>query len=106
VVETGEPLTGDCVDHDDVHGEGWVTRAFDLRIIKLGDGILANWRDVADHRRAEKTMISQAAALRRSQAELEDRVQAVRDRVTRRADQRALFENCLENARYIAGRFG
>ena len=75
VVQTGEPLTGDCVGHEDNHAPGWVTRAFDLRIIKLGDGIVANWRDVADHRRAQKTMISQAAALRRSQAELEDRVQ-------------------------------
>ena len=43
--------------------------------MKLGDGIVATWRDVAERRRAEETMAGQAAALRRSTAELEDRVQ-------------------------------
>jgi PAS domain S-box-containing protein len=75
VAETGEPLARDDVGYEDVYGGRQVARAFDLRIVKLGDGIVANWRDVAERRRAEETMASQAAALRRSTAELEDRVQ-------------------------------
>jgi PAS domain S-box-containing protein len=75
VAETGEPLAREDADYEDVYGGRRVARAFDLRILKLGDGIVANWRDVADRRRAEETMTSQAAALRRSKAELEDRVQ-------------------------------
>jgi hypothetical protein len=43
--------------------------------VKLGDGIVATWRDVAERRRAEETMTSQAAAPRRSTADLEDRVE-------------------------------
>jgi PAS domain S-box-containing protein len=75
VAETGELLAREDADYEDVYGGRQVTRAFDLRIIKLGDGIVATWRDVAERRRAEETMASQAAALRRSTAELEDRVQ-------------------------------
>jgi signal transduction histidine kinase len=75
VAETGEPLARENTDYEDVYGGRQVTRAFDLRITKLGDGIVANWRDVAERRRAEETMASQAAALRHSTAELEDRVQ-------------------------------
>ena len=43
--------------------------------MKLGDGIVATWRDVADRRRAEETITSQGAELRRNAAELEDRIQ-------------------------------
>ena len=75
VAETGEPLAQEDSDYEDVYGGRQVTRAFDLRIMKLGDGIVATWRDVAERRRAEETMTGQAAALRRSTAELEDRVQ-------------------------------
>ena len=75
VTETGEPLAREDVGYEDVYGGRQVARAFDLRIMKLGDGIVANWRDVAERRQAEETMASQAAALRRSTADLEDRVQ-------------------------------
>jgi PAS domain S-box-containing protein len=75
VAETGEPLAREGADFEEVYGGRQVTRAFDIRIVKLGDGIVATWRDVAERRRAEETMTSQAAALRRSTAELEDRVQ-------------------------------
>ena len=74
VAETGEPLARDSVDFEDRYGGRQVTRAFDIRVIKLGDGIVATWRDVAERRRAEKTMASQAAELKRNAAELEDRV--------------------------------
>jgi signal transduction histidine kinase len=75
VAETGEPLARDNTDYEDGYGGRQLTRAFDIRIMKLGDGIVANWRDVVERRRAEETMTRQAAALRRSTAELEDRIQ-------------------------------
>ena len=80
VAETGEPLAREDTDYEDVYGGRQVARAFDIRIMKLGDGIVATWRDVAERRRADETMASQAAALRRSQAELEDRVRAAHHR--------------------------
>jgi len=74
VAETGEPLTREDVDYEDVYGGRRVSRALDIRVVKLGDGIVATWRDVAERRRAEETMTRQAVALRRNAAELEDRV--------------------------------
>jgi signal transduction histidine kinase len=75
VVETGEPLARDDVGYEDVYGGRQVARAFDIRAVKLGDGIGLTWRDVAERRRADETMASQAAQLRLNAAELEDRVQ-------------------------------
>ncbi|MGO9217538.1 MAG: PAS domain-containing protein [Streptosporangiaceae bacterium] len=75
VADTGKPLTRDDIDYEDVYGGRRLARAFDIRIVKLGDGIVATWRDVAERRRAEETMTGQAAELRRIGAELEDRVQ-------------------------------
>ena len=74
VAETGEPLAREDVDYEDVHGGRRVARAFDIRVVKLGDGIVATWRDVADRRQAEETITGQAAELRRNAAELEDRI--------------------------------
>ncbi len=75
VAENGEPLAREDVDYyEDAHEGRRVARAFDIRVVKLGDEIVITWRDVAERRRAEETMTSQAAALRRSAAELEDRV--------------------------------
>ncbi len=74
VVETGEPLARDDVEYEETHG-GQVAQAFDVRVVKLGDRIVMSRRDVAERKRAEETMASQAAQLRRDAAELEDRVQ-------------------------------
>ena len=74
VAETGEPLAREDVDYEDVHGGRRVARAFDIRVVKLGDGIVATWRDLADRRQAEETITGQAAELRRNAAELEDRI--------------------------------
>ncbi|MGP0021897.1 MAG: PAS domain-containing protein [Streptosporangiaceae bacterium] len=75
VAETGEPLAREVVGYEDADGGRRVARAFDIRVVKLGDGVVASWRDVAERRRAEETMTSQAAQLRCNAAELEDRVQ-------------------------------
>ena len=75
VAETGEQLTREDTSYEDVYGGRGLTRAFDIRAAKLGDGIVAIWRDVAERRRAEETISRQAAALQRSAAELEHRVQ-------------------------------
>ena len=59
VVETGTPLSLDAMAtarHD--QGERW----FDLRAVKVGDGLSSTWRDVTDR-------ISELQALREAQAE-------------------------------------
>ena len=75
VAETGDPLAQDSVDYEDMYGGQRVTRAFDIRVMKLGDGMVVTWRDVAERRRTEQMLASQAAELRRNASELEDRVQ-------------------------------
>ena len=74
VVETGEPFVRQDIDYADMHGGRRVTRALDIRIMKLGDGIAMFWRDVSEHRRTEETLARQAAELARNAAELEDRI--------------------------------
>jgi signal transduction histidine kinase len=74
VVETGEPFAREDTDYEDMYGGRRVSRALDIRVMKLGDGIVMAWRDVSEHRRTEETLASQAAELRRAAAELEDRV--------------------------------
>jgi len=74
VAETGEPLARDDIDYEDTYGGRRVARAFDIQVVKLGDGIVLTWRDVAERRQAEETMASQAAELARDAAELEDRI--------------------------------
>jgi signal transduction histidine kinase len=74
VAETGEPLAQEDVEYEDADG-GQVARAFDVRVVKLGDGIVMTRRDVAERRRTQETMARQAAELARDAAELEDRVE-------------------------------
>lgn len=54
IVESGEPLEKDELIYEDVYGEGHrLKRAFDIRAIKLGDGIAVAWRDVTARRTME-----------------------------------------------------
>ncbi|WP_052672276.1 hybrid sensor histidine kinase/response regulator [Aliterella atlantica] len=53
VVETGEPLIKEDLIYSDVFGTERLTRAYDLRVAKLGDGIVASWRDVTARKQAE-----------------------------------------------------
>jgi len=54
IVESGEPLEKDELSYEDTFGEGQrLKRAFDIRAIKLGDGIAVAWRDVTARRTME-----------------------------------------------------
>ncbi len=52
VVETGEPLFREAVDHINVLGENTLVRAYDMRVAKLDDGVEVVWRDITDRVRA------------------------------------------------------
>jgi signal transduction histidine kinase len=76
VAATGEPLVLDDVDYEGNYGGRRVIRAFDIRVMKLADGIVVTWRDVLDRRQAEETLSRQAADLQQAATELEQRVEA------------------------------
>jgi signal transduction histidine kinase len=54
VVETGEPLVLDDLDYSDTWGGEPMSRVFDIRASRLGDGLAYTWRDVTERRRAER----------------------------------------------------
>ncbi|MBW4601893.1 MAG: PAS domain S-box protein [Calothrix sp. FI2-JRJ7] len=53
VVETGQPLIKESLVYTDVFGKQLSTRVFDIRISKMGDGIVASWRDVTAKKHTE-----------------------------------------------------
>lgn len=56
VVETGQPLVKENVIYEDVYGEERLTRAFDIRIVKLNDGFVATWRDITQRKLADEAL--------------------------------------------------
>lgn len=57
VVESGAPLDLTEVERSDVYGGGRaLTRAFDVRAVKLEDGFAATWRDVTERLREEQAL--------------------------------------------------
>ncbi|WP_143467656.1 PAS domain S-box protein [Leptolyngbya ohadii] len=53
VVETGEPLVSDSVVYEDDYNGEYLRRTFELRAVKLEDGIAATWRNITDRKAAE-----------------------------------------------------
>jgi len=53
VVETGIALIKEDLIYDDVSG---LTKAFDVRVVKLGDGFAAAWRDITASKQAEAAL--------------------------------------------------
>jgi diguanylate cyclase (GGDEF)-like protein/PAS domain S-box-containing protein len=74
VVETGQPLAKDSYRFDAICREGGApARAYDLRLVKMGDGIAATWRDVTERKGVEEVEHEQrilAEALRDTAAAL------------------------------------
>lgn len=54
VVESGEPLLKESLIYEEVHGKKKLFRAFDIRAVKLGDGLAVAWRDVTERKNAER----------------------------------------------------
>lgn len=52
VVETGEPLFREALLYADTHNQA-LTKTFDIRAAKLGDGLVAAWRDMTERRQME-----------------------------------------------------
>ena len=53
VVETGEPLVQDSFVYSSIFEAKFLTKVYDLRVVKLGDGVIATWQDVTDRRQTE-----------------------------------------------------
>ena len=54
VVETGEPLATQSLEHEDAkHGGKRLVGAYEVRAAKTGDGLVVGWRDVTGHVLAE-----------------------------------------------------
>ena len=68
VVETGTPLMTQVLEHGDESGARCLRRAFDIRAARLGDGVVATWRDVTEQLQAEDEradLLASAQAARR-----------------------------------------
>lgn len=60
VVETGEPLAREALFYEDTYGAGQrLNRAYDLRAVKLGDGLAVTWRDTTERCRTEAALREQ-----------------------------------------------
>lgn len=56
VVNTGKPFVKESLIYTDIFGKQQFTRAFDIRVAKLGDGFVASWRDVTKKKQIEQAL--------------------------------------------------
>lgn len=56
VVEMGKPLFKEAFVYADIYNKQYLTRAFDIRAAKLGDGFVAVWRDVSERKQAQERL--------------------------------------------------
>jgi PAS domain S-box-containing protein len=64
VVESGEPSHGENVRYEVDHGTARVARAMEIRATKLGDGVVAAWRDITRRAKAEQELRDREERLR------------------------------------------
>jgi PAS domain S-box-containing protein len=64
VVESGEPYHGEDVRYEVDHGATKVSRAMEIRATKLGEGVVAAWRDITRRRQAEQELREREEQLR------------------------------------------
>lgn len=56
VVETGKPFSKESLIYQDAYEMKELTRAFDIRAAKMGDGFVAAWRDITDRVQVEEAL--------------------------------------------------
>ncbi|MGG6270463.1 PAS domain S-box protein [Leptolyngbya sp. AN03gr2] len=71
VVETGESLVKENLTYSDIFGMQHLTRAYDIRASKLGDGLVISWRDTTDRKRLELELNQKIADLEQQQHRLQ-----------------------------------
>ncbi|PSB18352.1 PAS domain S-box protein [Phormidesmis priestleyi ULC007] len=71
VVETGEPMLEESLEYSDRFGGQHLSRAYEVRASKLGDGLVMAWRDVSDRLRAEDERQRSEETARQQFAEIE-----------------------------------
>ena len=54
LVETGQPLAKESIDYEDTYKGQHLSRAFDIRATKLGDGFAVAWRDITERKQTEE----------------------------------------------------
>lgn len=59
VVETGIPLSREVLIYDDDRDRQRLAKAFDIRVTKLDDGLVATWRDITDRKQNEEILRQQ-----------------------------------------------
>jgi len=65
VVETGQPLTKEFLIYEGVYGGGKQLRqSFDVRITRLGDGLVTTWQDFTDKKKREELLRQSEERLR------------------------------------------
>ncbi|MCX7593246.1 MAG: ATP-binding protein [Fischerella sp.] len=76
VVETGQPLAKELLLCEERDGQQHITKAYDIRAVKFGDGVVVTWRDTTQRRQAEeerKQLIAREQAAR-TEAEAANRL--------------------------------
>ncbi len=71
VVETGQSLVKDSLIYEDQFGQQRLTKAFDIRVAKFGDGYIATWRDITDRKQTEIELQESREQLQQQLAEIE-----------------------------------
>ncbi len=56
LVETGQPLVKESLYYENIYQGQCLSRAFDIRAVKLGDGFAAAWRDITERKQAEEAL--------------------------------------------------
>ncbi|HBB31805.1 MAG TPA: hybrid sensor histidine kinase/response regulator [Cyanobacteria bacterium UBA8803] len=65
VVETGKPLLKESMVYSEIYDQQYLTRVFDIRATKLGDGFVASWRDVTEQKQIQEQLIEKQQFIQR-----------------------------------------
>lgn len=63
VIQTGTPYMNDAVQYEDYYEKEKLNRWFEVRAIKLGDGLAVTWRDISEKRKKDAQIEEQVKQL-------------------------------------------